>query len=102
MTQIQSRDFTAEEMILLETSMDNCYAVFDPAKTQTREQMIDLIDRPVNPEYYVVLFLGNTCELFRDKEDNNMLTVEMIAKIGKYLREKKGNPRTKLFDKLSN
>jgi hypothetical protein len=64
--------------------------------------MIDIVDRPVNPEYYVVLFFGNTCQLFKDKDDSNMLTVEMISKIGKYLREKKGQPRNKLFTDLSN
>jgi hypothetical protein len=49
--------------------------------------------------YYITLFIANTCELL---EGENKLNVEMISKIGKYLREIKSKPkRERIFTELA-
>jgi hypothetical protein len=84
----------------MENAMDNCYLIFDPRKELPREKLIELIDTEPNYNYYVTLFISNTCEMLPEE---NKITVEMISKLGKYLREIKAKPkRERIFSKLCN
>lgn len=72
----------------MEVAMDNCYLIFDPHRQMPREKLIELIDKDPDIYYYVTLFISNTCTLLEDE-----LSVEMISKLGKYLREIKAKPK---------
>lgn len=64
----------------------------------TRHQLIELIDSDIRIDYYISLFIGNTISLMKDE-----INVEMVAKIGKFLREIKSKPkRERIFTGLAN
>ncbi len=78
--------------------MDNCYLIFDPDRKLPREKLIELVDTEPDINYYVTLFISNTCILLKDE-----LNVEMISKLGKYLREIKAKPkRERIFKECTN
>jgi hypothetical protein len=82
----------------METAMDNCYLVFDPYRQMPREKLVELIDSVPDYNYYVTLFISNTCKML---PENQSITVEMISKLGKYLREIKAKPkRERIFSAL--
>jgi len=62
--------------------------IFDPRRDLPREKLIELIDNKPDINYYVTLFISNTCTILEDQ-----LNVEMISKLGKYLREIKSKPK---------
>ncbi len=65
----------------------------------SRDKLLELIDTEIDYNYYVSLFIGNTCDRLPEK---NKINVEMISKLGKALREIKAKPkRHKLFTELS-
>jgi hypothetical protein len=72
----------------MEVAMDNCYLIFDPKRQLPRGKLIELVDSEPDINYYVTLFISNTCTLIEDQ-----LSVEMISKLGKYLREIKSKPK---------
>ena len=83
----------------MEISMTNCYHIFDPSAQLSRQQLIEMIDAEIRIDYYITLFIGNTVDLL---EGDNQITVEMISKIGKYLREIKSKPKKeRIFSLLS-
>ena len=47
----------------MEMAMDNCYLIFDPKRQMVREKLIELIDNTPDVNYYVTLFISNTCTL---------------------------------------
>ena len=79
--------------------MDNCFTIFDPQHKMSALKLTELIDSEMRVDYYITFFIVNTCELL---EGENKLSVEMISKIGKYLREIKAKPkREKIFTNLA-
>jgi hypothetical protein len=81
-------------------SMENCFIIFDPHRTMPVEKLIELIDSEIRVDYYITLFIANTCELL---QGDNILSVEMLSKIGKYLRELKSKrKRERIFTELAN
>jgi hypothetical protein len=52
----------------MEIAMNNCYLIFDPNRQLPREKLIELVDTDPNYNYYVTLFISNTCEML--PEDN--------------------------------
>ena len=80
----------------MEISINNCYLIFDPDQQLPREKLIELIDTEPDSRYYVTLFISNTCKMLPNELN---VTVEMISKLGKYLRELKSKQkREKLFN----
>lgn len=99
MTQINTTNFSEQDLALMEVSMTNCYLIFDPTAQLSRQQLIDIVDTEVRIDYYITLFIGNTVDML---EGENQVTVEMISKIGKFLREIKSKPkRERIFTALS-
>ena len=79
--------------------MNNCFTIFDPQHKMSALKLTELIDSEIRVDYYITFFIVNTCELL---EGENKLNVEMISKIGKYLREIKAKPkREKIFTSLA-
>ena len=79
--------------------MNNCFTIFDPQHKMPVLKLTELIDSEMRVDYYITFFIVNTCDLLPEE---NKLNVEMISKIGKYLREIKAKPkREKIFTQLA-
>lgn len=62
-TQKIEQPFTEEQIRLMNISMENCFTIFDPHRTMPVPKLIELIDSEMRADYYITLFIGNTCEL---------------------------------------